>query len=214
MDIAILGASGTIGQRITHEALERGHEVKALVRQPASFPFSHPHLTPIYVDLFNPANLAEGIIDSDVVVNATGGRGNDIHTFYIESTKAFIEGVRRVRGKRFIVVGGAGSLEVTPGVQLADTPDFPPQLLPVAQAQRETLELYRACDLDWTFFSPSAIIAPGKRTGEYRLGTDQLLIYDQGKSYISIEDYAVALLDEVEAPQFIRRRFTAVSLKE
>ena len=125
MKIALLGASGRIGQRITLEALVRGHEVKALVRKPERFPIAHPRLTVARVDIFDPASVAEAITDSDVVVNATGAGGSDPHTFFVTSTKAVIEGVKRVGGsKRLIVVGGAGSLEVAPGVQLVDTPTF------------------------------------------------------------------------------------------
>jgi uncharacterized protein len=213
MKIALLGASGRIGQRITLEALVRGHEVKALVRHPESFPIAHPRLTVAGVDIFDPASIAEAITGSDVVVNATGAGGIDPRTFYINSTNALIEGVKRAGGsKRLIVVGGAGSLEVAPGVQLVDTPNFPKVARPTSEAQRETLDILRASDIDWTFFSPSALIAPGRRTGKYRLGTDQLLTNDEGESFISMEDYAVALLDEIEQPRFIRQRFTAVSL--
>lgn len=213
MNIAVVGASGTIGQQITLEALVRGYTVTALVRQPTHFPITHPRLTVARVDLFDPASIAGAITDTAAVVNATGDHSADVHTFFVRSTQALIDGVQRAGGKRLIVVGGAGSLDVTPGVQLADTPAFPAQFRPTAWAQRDALTMYRASMIDWTFFSPSALIAPGKRTGQYQLGTDQLLRNAQGDSYISVEDYAVALLDEIEEPHFIRRRFTAVSLK-
>ena len=208
MKIAVLGASGRSGQRITLEAL---------VHHPERFPIAHPRLTVARVDLFDPSTVAEAVTGSDVVVNATGpGRDGSVdgHAFFLNSTNAVIEGVNRAGSKRLIVVGGAGSLEVAPGVQLVDTPEFPAAWRPTARAQRETLGILRASDIDWTFFSPSALIAPGKRTGKYRLGADQLLANDQGESYISAEDYAVALLDETEKPQFIRQRFTAVSLEK
>lgn len=215
MKIALLGASGRIGQRITLEALVRGHEVKALVRHPETYPIAHPCLTVARVDIFDPARVAEAITDSDVVVNATGAGGSDPHTFFINSTKAVIEGVKRSSGsKRLIVVGGAGNLEVAPGIQLVDTPTFSRVARPTSKAQGETLDILRASDIDWTFFSPSEHIAPGRRTGKYRLGTDQLLTNDEGESFISMEDYAFALLDEIEKPQFIRQRFTAVSLEK
>jgi putative NADH-flavin reductase len=215
MKIAVLGASGRIGQHITLEALVRGHKVKALVRNPERFPIAHPRLTVARVDIFDPASVAEAITDSDVVVNATGAGGSDPHTFYINSTIAVIEGVKRAGGnKRLIVVGGAGSLEVAPGVQLVDTPDFSNVARPISQAQRKTLDILRSSDIAWTFFSPSEHIAPGRRTGKYRLGTDQLLTNNEGESFISMEDYAVALLDEIEQSRFIRQRFTAVSLEK
>ncbi len=217
MKIAIIGATGTIGQRITNEALERGHEVKALARDPkkvAAGELSHPRLSVAEIDIFDPASIAQAIADVDVLVNATGARTGDIHKFYVDSTHAVIEGVKRAGNKRLLIVGGAGSLEVAPQVQLADTPAFPEFALPIARAQRETLYIFRDTNIEWTFFSPSALIAPGRRTGKYRLGTDQLLTNDQGESYISAEDYAVALLDEIEHPQFPRQRFTAVSLEK
>jgi putative NADH-flavin reductase len=154
MKIALLGASGRVGQRITMEALVRGHEVKALVRNPESFPIAHPRLTVAHVDIFDPASVAEAITDSDVVVNATGAGGSDPHTFFVYSTKAVIESVKRSGGsKRLIVVSGAGSLEVAPGVQLVDTPTFPDVARPTSKAQRETLDILRASAIDWTFFS-------------------------------------------------------------
>lgn len=215
MKIAIFGASGTIGQRIALEALVRGHEVVALSRSAEGFPIAHPRLRVVKADILDPASVARASEDVDVVVNATSGRASaDVYDFYMRSTRATIEGVKRARHKRLIVVGGAGSLEVAPGTQLVDTPDFPAAWRPGAMAQRDTLELYRASDIYWSFFSPSTLIAPGRRTGKYRLGTDQLLTNEQGESYISAEDYAVALLDEIEHPQFIRKRFTAVSLEK
>ena len=215
MKIAIFGAGGTIGQRILLEALVRGHEVKALARNPENFPIAHPRLTVAQVDIMDPVSVAEEITDEDVVVNATGSRDNDAaRAFYIDSTNAIIEGVKRMGGKRLIVVGGAGSLEVSPGVQLIDTDAFPKEFLPVALASRETLAILRNANIEWTYFSPSAFIAPGKRTGKYRLGTNQLLTNDANESYISVEDYAFALVDEIEHPQFIRQQFTAVSLEK
>ncbi|QBD75290.1 NAD(P)-dependent oxidoreductase [Ktedonosporobacter rubrisoli] len=217
MKIALFGASGTIGQRITLEALVRGHEVKALTRHPENFPIAHPRLTVARADVLDASSVAEAVKGADVVVNATGADRNDNvdkMAFFVESTKAVIEGVKRAGAARLITVGGAGSLEVAPGVLLADTPEFPDIFKPTANAQRASLDIYRGADLNWTFFSPSALIVPGRRTGKYRTGTDQLLSNDQGESYISAEDYAVALLDEIEHPQFERRRFTAVSLEK
>ncbi len=217
MKIALFGASGTIGQRITLEALVRGHEVKALQRTLENFPIAHPRLSVVKVDIFDAASIADAIADVDVVVNATGPGSSgtvDIHDFFIDSTRAIIEGVKRAGGKRIIVVGGAGSLEVAPGVQLVDIPEFPEVARSTANAQSETLDMYRASDIDWTFFSPSAYIQPGRRTGKYRFGTDQLLRNEQGESYVSAEDFAYALLDEVEQSEHIRQRITAVSLEK
>ncbi len=215
MKITLFGASGKIGQQILLEALVRGHSVKALVRHPDTFPITHPRLTVAYADIFDSTSITEAVTGSDVAVNATGASGTDPQVFYVGSTKAMIEAMRRVNTMRLIVVGGAGSLEVAPGVLFVDTPHFRREWelwRPVALAQCEILALFRSSDINWTFFSPSASILPGKRTGQYRTDTDQLLSNSQGESSISIEDYAVALLDEIERPQFIRQRFTAVSI--
>jgi putative NADH-flavin reductase len=110
--------------------------------------------------------------------------------------------------KRLVVVGGAGALELAPGVQLVDTPTFPAHWKGLALAHRDALPLYQNSDLDWTYVSPSAIIEPGQRTGHYRIGTNQLLTDAKGNSHISAEDFSVALLDELEHPRFVRQRFT------
>lgn len=213
MKIAIFGASGMIGQRITLEALVRGHEVKALSRHPEDFPIAHPRLQVVGAEILDPASVAEALADADVLVNATSAHHNpDPLVFYIDSAKSTSEGVKRA-GKRLLMVGGAGSLEVAPGLRLVDTPEFRPEWKPTATAMGEALGVLRATEgVNWTFFSPSALIMPGRRTAKYRLGGEQLLVNEQGESYISAEDYAVALLDEIEHPQFERQRFTAVSL--
>ena len=214
MKIGLFGASGMIGQRVTLEALVRGHDVISLTHHPNS-PITHPRLTETQVDIFDPASILEAIADADVVVNATSGRKSlDTHAFYIDSTQALIEAFGRAGEKRLIIVGGAGSLEVAPGNLLKDSPDFPAVARPTADAQAESLAMYRASTIAWTFFCPSRMIQPGRRTGKYRRGGDQLLTNDQGESYISAEDYAFALLDEIEQPQAMRQRFTAVSLEK
>jgi uncharacterized protein len=213
MKIALFGARGPIGQQIILEALVRGHHVKALTRNPQGFPIAHPNSIVAKVDVFDPASVAEALADADVAVNALGDKNPEtVNAFYRDTTKALIEGVERAGNKRLLTVGGAGSLEVAAGVQLADTLDETVGYCHIPLAQREQYHLLRESTIDWTYFSPAAQIGPGRRTGAYRLGTDQLLMNDQGESYISIADYAVALLDELENPQFERRRFTAVSL--
>ncbi|HEX5545849.1 MAG TPA: NAD(P)H-binding protein [Ktedonobacterales bacterium] len=212
--IGLFGASGMIGQRITLEALVRGHDVKSLAHH-LNGPITHPRLTEAQVDIFDPANILEASADTDIVVNATSGRKSlDTHAFYIDSTQALIEAFGRAGEKRLLVVGGAGSLEIAPGQFLKDAPDFPAAARPTANAQAETLVMYRASPITWTFFCPSRTIQPGRRSGKYRRGGDQLLTNDQGESYISAEDYAFALLDEIEQPQAVRQRFTAVSLEK
>lgn len=217
MKIALFGATGMIGQQIMREALARNYEVKALVRHTDSFPHKHTLLLLAQANIFDGNSVAEAIADCDVVVNATSAKNNDMdtRTYFLTSTQGIIDGVQQAGGdKRLIVVGGAGSLTVESGQQLMDTGAIPDAWIEIPRAQAEQLELLRQSNIRWTFFSPSAVIQPGRRTGKYRVGKDELLKNDQGESYISAEDYAVALVDEIEHPQFERTRFTAVSLEK
>jgi uncharacterized protein len=210
MKIALFGL-GMIGQRVATEALNRGHEVKGIVRDPAGIQFSEPNLTIVQGTLSDPESVAQAVAGYDVVINATGPRhdGSDNpQETYLNNAHALIAGLKKAGIQRLLVVGGAGSLEVAPGLQLVDTPEFPEAWKAGASALRDALPIYRAADLDWTFLSPAIIIEPGERTGSYRTGTDQPVTNEKGESNISAEDYAVALVDEIEKPQFIRRRFT------
>lgn len=209
MNIVVFGGSGMIGQRITREALNRGHNVTAVVRNPAQFPFTSPNLTVKAGNMLNPAEVAQLVAGYDAVVNATRQPVNVQGQAYSDSARALVDGLARAGVRRLIVVGGAGSLKVAPGLQLVDSPDFNPAWRPGALAMRDALDIYRNADLDWSYFSPAGLIAPGDRTGHYRTGTDQLVTNENGESRISAEDYAVALVDELENPHFIRRRFTA-----
>ncbi|HLI06295.1 MAG TPA: NAD(P)-dependent oxidoreductase [Ktedonobacteraceae bacterium] len=208
MDIVIFGGSGMIGQRVTREALNRGHRVTVVVRNPSQFPFAHPNLTVKAGNMLDSSAVAQLVAGHDAVVNATRQPANVPGQTYSDAARALIDGLTRAGVRRLIVVGGAGSLEVAPGLQLVDTPDFPPAWRPGALAMRDALDVYRSSNLDWTYFSPAGLIAPGERTGHYRTGTDQLVTDENGESRISAEDYAVALVDELENPHFIRRRFT------
>jgi putative NADH-flavin reductase len=210
MKIAVFGASGMIGQRITQEALARGHQVTALVRHPEKVTASHPNLTTQAADALDPASVAAAVAGHDVVVSSISPNGQQ-PAVLVDSAHSLLEGIERAGVRRLIVVGGAGSLEVAPGLQLVDSPEFPAAWRPGALAHRDGLNVYRqsTAPVDWTFFSPPNFIAPGERTGQYRLGTDQLVTDDKGESRISAEDYAVALLDEIETPRFARQRFTA-----
>ncbi len=208
MKIAVFGASGRIGQRTVREALARGHEVRAIVHDPAHFHLTHPHLTVTVGDILDPASVAQTVAGQDVVVSAIGPTGSEHAQVLVEAAHSLLDGLTHAGVRRLIVVGGAGSLEVAPGVQLMDTPDFPAAWRPIAQAHRDALEVYRTAKLDWTYVSPAGFIAPGERTGTYRIGTDQLLTDDKGESHISMEDYAIALVDEIETPRFLRQRFT------
>jgi hypothetical protein len=208
MKIALIGATGMIGQRILAEALRRGHEVTAIVRDPSRVAEA-PGVHAVAADVTDPATVARVVAGADAVVNAQGP-GHDAPESVITVTRALIAGLRQAGVKRLLVVGGAGSLEVAHGVQLIDTPEFPTAWKGVAQAHRDALEVYRAeaGDLDWSYLSPAALIQPGERTGKFRVGGDQLLTDAEGKSRIAAEDYAIAMLDELENPQHVRKRFT------
>ena len=206
MKIALFGASGTIGRRILQEALARGHKITAIVRDPSRLDLSHERLAVEKGDVLDPASVAASVAGHDVVISAIGPGRNGAPRVIVDAAHALIEGLTRAGVRRLMVVGGAGSLEIAPGLQVVDSPNFPAQIKPTALAHRDALGVYRAANLDWTYISPAATIAPGERTGRYRTGSDQLLKDEKGESRISAEDYAVAFLDEVEQPRFVRKR--------
>ncbi len=199
MKIALIGASGNAGSRILKELSDRGHAVTAIARQPERIA-TLPGVTPVAGDANAPDALADRLRGHDVVVSSI---------FFSAIDAAKMIGIVRASGvKRYLVVGGAGSLEVAPGERLIDQPNFPEAYKTEASAGVEFLDQLRGVeDLEWTFLSPSAMFIPGERTGQFRLGTDMLLSNEQGSS-ISFEDYAIALVDEIEQPRHIRQRFT------
>ena len=208
--IMLIGSSGTIGQRILHEALNRGHHVTALVRDTSGTGEHRAELDYHTGDIFKPETVATAAVDHDVVVSAYGtGKGDA--SLVVKAAHTLIDALTRVEPIRLIAVSGAGSLEVKPGVQLVDAPDFPAEWKAIARAHGEALDVFRKAgmaEFDWTAISPAALIEPGTRTGHYRTGTDQLLVDDKGKSCISAEDFAVAVVDEIEKPHFRGQRFT------
>jgi len=209
MKIAVFGAGGRIGSRIVDEALNRGHDVTAVVRHPENYTEIHDHLKVAKGDLFNSQDVETGAFDQDAVVSAYSPTNGAPPSTITELAIPLINGLKQAHVKRLIVVGGAGSLEVAPGQQLVDTPDFPAAYKPVALAHREVLKIYqKENELEWTFVSPSAIIEPGERTGKFRTGTNKLLKDANGKSFITMEDYAVAVVDEIENPMHIREVMT------
>jgi putative NADH-flavin reductase len=209
MKIVLFGASGTIGGSIAGEAMVRGHQVTAVVRDPTRVGLRHPALNVVAGDVLDPASVASVVAGHDVVASAVGPRlPDDEPKLVVDAAWSLIDGLARAGVSRLVVVGGAGSLEVAPGVQLVDTPEFPEAWKGIALAHRDSLEVYRGADLDWTYISPAALIRPGKRTGRYRTGGDQLLTDEEGESLISVEDFAVAFLDEIENGRFVRQRIT------
>ncbi len=210
MKVAIIGASGQIGAFIRDEALARGHQVTAIVRNPEKIAVQNPHLNVVKADVLKD-KVDELVKGHDAVISAYNpGWGNpDIYNEQIRGYKAIISGVKRSGIKRLLVVGGAGTLEVAPGLLVLDTTNFPEQVKGGVLATRETLYMLKEeKELEWTFLSPPSSIAAGERTGHYRVGKDQLLKDEKGESKISTQDYAVAMLDELEHPQHIRERFT------
>jgi len=198
-NIALIGASGNAGSRILKELSERGHRVTAIARNPEKIA-ALPGVTAAKGDVFDKTGLAALIKGHDAVISA-------VH-FTTSDPGILIEAARKSGVKRYLVVGGAGSLEVAPGVRLVTTPDFPAAYKAEASKGADFLDLLRTVDdLDWTFLSPSAMFVPGQRTGKFRLGRDQLLSNENGSS-ISFEDYAIALADEIENPQHVKQRFT------
>jgi len=212
MKVALIGASGFVGAQVLKEALQRGHEVTAIVRDAAKITTQDARLTVKAVDVHNTEELAEIVAGHDAVVSAynPGWQDPQLYDSYIVGSEAVQLAVKESGVKRFIVVGGAGSLEVAPGVQLVDTPEFPAEWKQGALAARDYLNTIRKEDkLDWTFVSPAIMLQPGQRTGKYRTATNNPIFNAENKSEISVEDLAVALIDELEQNNFIRQRFTA-----
>ncbi|MGY4311465.1 NAD(P)-dependent oxidoreductase [Bradyrhizobium sp. JR3.5] len=200
MKIAIAGASGQAGSRLTAELARRGHAVTAIARNPEKIA-TLPGVTAVKGDVNDQAALAALWAGHDAAISS-------VH-FSVSDPAKLIEAAKASGVGRYLVVGGAGSLEVAPGVRLVTTPNFPVQYKAEASKGAEFLDLLRQeKDLNWTFLSPSALFVAGERTGKFRLGTDQLLTAADGKSSISFEDFAVALADEIERPAHIRQRFT------
>jgi hypothetical protein len=211
--IAVFGATGTIGSRIVGEALRRGHRVTAVVRHRNTIAqVHHPHLAVRTGDVLDPASVTSAAKGHDVVISAVGGGDGAAHQATLKpSAVALIEGLRALgdQAPRLIAVGGAGSLRTADGGQVWDAPGLPENLLQIMHAHGDALAHYRTItDVDWTNVSPAAKIAPGQRTGAYRTGLDDLVTDESGNSFISAEDFAVAVIDEVERPQHRQRRFT------
>jgi putative NADH-flavin reductase len=211
--ITLFGATGTIGSRILREALDRGHHLTAVVRDPAKLEGqSHQNLTVVTGDILDPASVTEAAKGQDVVVSAVGGGDGPGHLATIEpSAKSLVAGVRALGADapRLIAVGGAGSLRTPDGKQVWDAEGLPEFLLQIMHAHGDALDFYRTVsDVDWTNLSPAAKIEPGERTGTYRTDTENLILDAEGNSRISAEDYAVALVDEIERPQHAGERYT------
>ncbi len=212
MKLVLFGATGNVGRRIAAEALRRGHDVVGVVRDPAAVTTPDSRVRLVQGDATNAESVAEVVRGADAVVSAISPRPNARglpQPKLAENTRALIAGLRRAGTRRVLYVGGASTLEIAPGRQLLDEPTFPEAYKAEALEGREALRIWRteAEGLDWTFLSPAMEIGPGERTGNYRTTGEQMLFDATGKSFISFEDYAVAVLDELEQPQHVGQRF-------
>ena len=209
MKIALIGASGFVGSAILNEAVSRGHSVTAIVRDTSKVA-PHPQITTVAVDAQDPQALADVLKGQDRVISAynPGWSAPDIHDQYLKGASAIVEAAKAAHSW-LLVVGGAGSLEIAPGVQLVDTPDFPAEWKQGALAARDGLTaLRREAALDWRFVSPPVFLEPGEKRGGYRLGGDQVLFSGDKPAGITVGDLADGVLNEAEKPAHLRQRFT------
>ena len=215
-DIILIGASGFVGSAILEEALNRGHKVTALVRNPEKIQVKNENLTVLAVDATDVEALSKVVAGKDAVISAYNpGWGNPrLYEEILENYPKIIEGVKKAGVQRLLVVGGAGVLYVQPGMRLMDSGTLPAELMPAVNGEGELFlnVLSKENDIDWAYFAPPANLgnmAKGIRTGKYRLGTDTLLVDEKGDSFISVEDYAVAMIDELEQEAHHKTLFTA-----
>ncbi|HUG73769.1 MAG TPA: NAD(P)H-binding protein [Steroidobacteraceae bacterium] len=211
LNIVVYGGSGNAGSRIAKEAAARGHTVTVVDKSPKP-DLAPPGVKVVAGDAMDAKDIAKNIAGADAVVSAVIARPTPTPTFAVDIVKAMLEAQRSETGKkpRLIVVGGASSLNNAQGQRIVDT-------LPAGMGGNNEIKstvdaldyLLEVKDASWTFFSPSSSFGPGQRTGTFRLGTDTLLTGANGRSAISMEDAAVAILDEIEKPQYINKRFTA-----
>ncbi|AWS52435.1 NAD(P)-dependent oxidoreductase [Providencia rettgeri] len=211
MKISIIGATGFVGRALVAEALLRHHQVTAISRHSNQLS-QHAHLITAAGDITDIPWLTSRLKGQDVVISAFNGgwQNPNLYQDTVAGNLAILHAVQKSMVKRFIVVGGAGSLKTTAGIDLIDSPDFPAEIKPGAQAMREFKNQLQSIDsLDWTYVSPAAMLEEGERTETFRLGGNQLLMNGNTPAKISVEDFAVAILDEVNNSQFIRQQFTA-----
>jgi putative NADH-flavin reductase len=211
MKILLIGATGNIGRRILKEALERGYEVTAAQRHPDALKVRHDNLTIIKGDLLNETALPSLLSGYELVISAISAAGGSTPEQFKKANENLIAVLKGKPDQRLIIVGGAGNTEVAPGIRVVHSPimdSLPEEWKPDIFAHAYVLDLYKASELNWTYFSPARDVEPGMRTGKYRLGTANMIIDDKGDSKISMEDYAAALVDEIENKQFVKRQMS------
>lgn len=210
MKVALIGATGFVGSHLLEELLSRNYEVTAIARDVNKIPLKNDKLHVVSADITNVDALAEALKGNDVVVSAynAGWSNPNLYNDFLKGSEAIQKAVKQSGVNRFIVVGGGGSLFID-GVQIVDGPDFPEQFKAGATAARDYLNILKnETELNWTFFSPALDMFPGTRTGQYRLGTESPVFDNDGESKISVQDAAVAIVDEIEKSNYSRRRFT------
>ena len=214
MKVALIGATGFVGSHILEELIHRNIEVTAIARDVESLK-NKPHVLAVQMDVMHDTSLGSALKGNDVVISAfnAGWTNPEIYDDYLEGSRHILKELKETGIKRFIVIGGAGSLLDENDERLVDDPKFPKEIKPGALAAADFYEvIQREDELDWTFISPAIEMNPskkGKRTGKYRTGTDHPVFDHDGHSNISVEDLAVAVVDEVENNNFIKKRFTA-----
>jgi putative NADH-flavin reductase len=196
MNVVLYGATGNSGQRILKELTNRGHQVTAVARDTSKIPST---IKAVKDDLSSIETIASIIAGADVVVSAYAPPQENTDAL-LGVTERQIAAVKKAGTARLIVVGGAGLLEVAPGVTLIASGYLPEAYLPIAKSHEKALGILKASDINWTYFSPAGYFEAAERTGKFRLGTTNLIADEQGDSRISFEDYAVALVDEIETP--------------
>ena len=206
MKVALYGATGKSGSRILTELVLRGHQVTAIVRDPSKFPNPGPGVVIKQGDLWDPKKIAAAINGAEVTVSAYAPPQDDPEQI-VDITRRQVDAIKLAGNSRLLVVGGAGGLNVAPGVTLIDSGFLPEVYHPIAKAHVKALNVLRQSTIDWTYLAPAAYFIPGERTGKFRLGKDELIADEQQQSQISMEDYAIALVDELEAPKHRGERF-------
>jgi putative NADH-flavin reductase len=206
MKVVLYGASGMVGSRILTELVSRGHQVTAVVRNPEKI--TAAGVRALRGDATEVDSIAQTAMGADAAISAYAPPKGEEATLSA-AVYALLDGLTEAGVNRLIVVGGAGTLEVAPGVALVDAPGFPDAYRDIAMAHRDVLPILKESNRDWSYFCPAAFIQPGERTGKFRLGGTSFMVDEKGESRISAEDYAVALVDELENPQHIRQQFTA-----
>ncbi len=210
MKITLIGASGFVGTPVLNELLSRGYEVTAIVRNAEKIETKNDHLTVKGADVFDEIALTELLKGSDAAISAynAGWTNANYYADFLKASATIQQATKAAGVKRLLVVGGAGSLYIN-GAQLVDSPDFPAEYKTGASAARDYLNILKEeTELNWTFLSPAINLHPGTRTGKFRLGTENPVFDENGKCDISVEDMAIAIVDEIENNQFPKQRFT------